>query len=372
MIIAELFQLSLRSLSQDCSESGLLGKLKRSKVTGPDKKLNFRLLLIHSSAYVHQKFWMLTGWQLLEKGAPYFHDYLPPAPSNNYRGFKNKELSYRVAFAVQTRILAFATYRGQKIFRTSSRHYFTPNNALNFMPTATAVLNFSRSDRDMLGGWSAEGSERYSRAAKIKITSMQQAVSATFRSAELDPLAEGDDIDLLGQFLKSWNVQDDEILRTKRLLVSRTFTDVQREDPSETTGTDVILLAGDLLPDDTLDEDAALKKKLSREKQQSWNRGRSVVLGDDHKKARIAIRAELEPVCYTYSSGKKRIKVLHRLGQCYMLPGVDYVTYDFVGNSFPAPALYDTVCKWCAKSQNFKDAVDSSGTNTSLSSEEER
>ena len=115
----------------------------------------------------------------------------------------------------------------------------------------------------MLGGWSAEGSERYSRAAKFKITSMQQAVSATFNSADHDPLAEGDDIDLLGQFLKSWNVQDDEILRTKRLLVSRTFTDVQREVLLEIPGPDVVLLPGDLLPDDTLDEAAAVKKTLS-------------------------------------------------------------------------------------------------------------
>ena len=64
-----------------------------------------------------------------------------------------------------------------------------------------------------------------------------------------------------------------------------------------------------------MDESAAMKKKLSREKQQSWNRGRSEVLGDDHQKGRIAIRAE---------------------------------------------------------SQNFKDAVGSSGTNTSSSSEDER
>ena len=90
------------------------------------------------------------------------------------------------------------------------------------------------------------------------------------------------------------------------------------------------------------------------------------------KKARIAIRAELERGYYISSSGKKRIKVLHRLGQCYMLPEVDYVAYEFVGNSFPAAALYDAVCKWCAKSQNLKGAVDSSGTNTSSSSEEER
>ena len=123
----------------DVTESGLLGKLKRSKVTGPDKKLNFRLLVIHSSGYVHQKLWMLTRWQLLEKEAPYSRDYLPPAPPNNHSGFKNKELEYQVVFAVQTRLLAFATYRGQRIFRTSSGHYFTLHSGRNFMPTATAL-----------------------------------------------------------------------------------------------------------------------------------------------------------------------------------------------------------------------------------------
>ena len=65
---------------------------------------------------------------------------------------------------------------------------------------------------------------------------MQQAVSATFKSADHDPLAEGDQNGLLGQFLKSWNVQDDE------MLVSRTFTDVQREGPSEVPVVEVELV----------------------------------------------------------------------------------------------------------------------------------
>ena len=141
------------------------------------------------------------------------------------------------------------------------------------MPTATAELDFSRSDRDMLCGWSAEGSERFSK----------QAVSATFKSADQDPLAEMDDIDFLGQFFLSWNVQDDEILRTKRLLVSRTNTDVQRELPTELPGDVMELLPADLIQDDFLDGSASMKKELSREKQQSWNRSRSEVLGDDHK-----------------------------------------------------------------------------------------
>ena len=40
------------------SENGLVGKLTRSKVSGPDKKPNYRLLIVHSSAYANIK----TGW----------------------------------------------------------------------------------------------------------------------------------------------------------------------------------------------------------------------------------------------------------------------------------------------------------------------
>ena len=85
----------------------------------------------------------------------------------------------------------------------STGHYYTPHSGRSFMPSAASVLNFSWSDRDMLGGWAAEGSDRYSRAAKYKIELIQQAVSKTFKSAEHDPLAEADDLDALGTFSKT-------------------------------------------------------------------------------------------------------------------------------------------------------------------------
>ena len=36
----------------EVTESGLLGKLKRSKVTGPDKELNFRLLVTTPPTFI--------------------------------------------------------------------------------------------------------------------------------------------------------------------------------------------------------------------------------------------------------------------------------------------------------------------------------
>ena len=217
----------------EISETGLVGKLSRSKVTGQDKRVAFRVLVIHPSAFVHQKDWLSTGWALLVKEAPYARDYLLPAPANKYCGLKTKELTYHTAFAVQSQIVSLASYRGLRIFRTPTSHYYTPHSGRNFMPTATAVLGLSKSDRDMLGGWAAEGSERYSQAAKFKIGMMQKAVSSTFGSADHDPLAEADDLDSLGVFLNSSEVSEEEVLRTKTLLVSRTFTDVHRDVASD-------------------------------------------------------------------------------------------------------------------------------------------
>ena len=167
------------------------------------------------------------------------------------------------------------------------------------MPSATAVLGFCKSDWDILGGWS-EGSERYSRAAKYSITNVQKAPSQSFTSSDLDPLGEADDIDALGNFLKSWDVPDKEILRVKTLLVSRTFTDVQRDDTMEAPSVQVELDSGELAPDVDFNEELSMTKKASKEKQQVWNRGRSDLLGADHKQTRNVLRAELEPGYYIF------------------------------------------------------------------------
>ena len=160
------------------------------------------------------------------------------------------------------------------------------------MPSATAVLGFCKSDWDILGGWS-EGSERYSRAAKYNITNVQKAASQSFTTSDLDPLGEADDIDALGNFLKSCDVSDKEILRVETLLVSRTFTDVQRDDTMEAPSAQVELDSGELAPDDDFNEELSMTKKASEEKQQGWNR-RSDFLGADHKQTRNVLRAELE------------------------------------------------------------------------------
>ena len=54
--------------------------------------------------------------------------------------------------------------------------------------------------------------------------------------------------------------------------------------------------------------------------------------------------------------------MVHRLGRCYMLPGVDYLSFSYAGEQFPAFDEYDTVCKWCVRTSQSKADPGSSGT----------
>ena len=68
---------------------------------------------------------------------------------------------------------------------------------------------------------------------------------------------------------------------------------------------------------------------------------RMSVLGSSPKEARSMIRTALEPGFYTCRSGKKKVRTLHQLGRCYLLPGVDYTDCIFAGIVVPKKSEYD-------------------------------
>ena len=101
----------------------LSAKLTRSKISGPDKRWNFRLVIVVPDAYVHQKQWLCTGWNLLLESAPFERDYLLASPTSNYKGCRQSELQYHTAFTVQNRVIARASYRGQRQFTATTGHH---------------------------------------------------------------------------------------------------------------------------------------------------------------------------------------------------------------------------------------------------------
>ena len=156
-------------------QSGMVAKLSRTKVTGPDKSVGYRMVVVDAAAYLQHKEWMRTGWSVLCQAAPFERDCMLPTPTSNLRGCKCAELQYHTAFAIQSQVIAHSTYCGRRIFTSATQHYFTPHSGRNYLPSAAAVLNFTKSERDVLGGWSSEGSERYARVAKHRVSALQKS-----------------------------------------------------------------------------------------------------------------------------------------------------------------------------------------------------
>ena len=96
---------------------------------------------------------------------------------------------------------------------------------------------------------------------------------------------------------------------------------------------------------------------------------RMSVLGKSPKEATARIRAALEPGFYICRSGKKKVRSLHQLGKCYLLPGVGCMDYTSSGNALPKKSEYDRVCRLCAR-YGVREGEDSSATVSSSSSSE--
>ena len=74
--------------------------------------------------------------------------------------------------------------------------------------------------------------------------------------------------------MRTWEAPEKSILRTKKILCSRTFSDLERVISIEPSPVDAELASGDIVLDD-IDEELAMKKMLAKRKQQSGNRERS-------------------------------------------------------------------------------------------------
>ena len=337
---------------------------------GSDKHLNFRTVIIHSSAYVQCKGWLAVGWDLLLRGAPHERDYLLPAPSNNFRGFKTKELKYSTAFAVQTHIISTACFRGLRVFEGSTGHYYTPHSGRNFLPSAASVSGVQQIRTRYT--W------RMVRWREVSDTPEQPSIKS-LRSKQQSPRPS--EVRNLTSSLKLmtlilWQTSCGVGIFRKSPFVSlrKSYVCDRTQTSRGPTPLNLFLLIVILFQVSWL-WTIMTKMRNCRTNCQKKSSNR-VTEADQSFLARITNRLvqnfgqSYEEGYYISHSGKKAIRVVHCLGRCYMLPGVDYLSFSYAGLHFPASDEYDVVCKWCAKAQESKVDPGSSGTNTSSSSDE--
>ena len=101
-------------------------------------------------------------------------------------------MRYVTAYALQNRVLALARDGKEKLFKIAITNYWTPHSGRCFLPSVTATLKHEKTQRDFLG-WSAKGSDRYARIARVRIAHLQNSAITALQSTTLqDPIAESE------------------------------------------------------------------------------------------------------------------------------------------------------------------------------------
>ena len=166
--------------------TGLVTILRRSKTIGSDKSNVSRPLVLDGSCFVKERHWLVTGWRVLQEAASFERDHLSPAPSVNLRGCRRAELKNDQGYAL-LRELKLAI---SKMFQHPVTNFWIPYSGRAYMPTATQALVFPKEERDFLGWWLAQASDRYARTARRNIANMQRTVAQEIKTKSAGRLAE--------------------------------------------------------------------------------------------------------------------------------------------------------------------------------------
>ena len=188
---------------------------------------------------------------------------------------------------------------------------------------------------------------------------MQKAVVRAIHSRKVDPLSEQDLSAQFEQFLNEQSLSQASIVQCISSLRPQ-FSHREIPEPIE--------LSEDVVPDPAPIEVAAQIPQVAPPtvKQQR----RTEILGSRERRAQI--HDTLEPGFYLCRSGKKRIRTVHRLGDCFALPGVDYFDYDYLGLAMPKRAGYDVVCGLCSKKDARQAGTGSSASQSSSSTDQDQ
>ena len=186
----------------DVRGNSLAATLTHSKTIGADRAVSHSLVMVSEQCYVRKPSGVSCGWQVLSQKAEFPRDYLLPMRSGNLKSCLRRELRHDTAHALQKRVMDVLVSDGQKLFAHGTCHFWSPHSG-NFLPNAAGALKVEKSDRDMLGGWMAQESDRCNRVARVTIQSVQARVASTFSDqSDHDPLHESDAIEEICFFLQ--------------------------------------------------------------------------------------------------------------------------------------------------------------------------
>ena len=201
------------------------------------------------------------------------------------------------------------------------------------------------------------------------ISNLQKLVISARQSSSGDPFSEADTASQLDDHLcsKGYSVEDRAkcfkgLESTIPLRPQQELEELRLEEGEQPKATDVE-------PEPEGHNEAQAESEVKKDKRLKSENTKSESLGSNPKAPRELARAQLQKGYYQSTSGRNGTRVLHRLGACFMVPGIDYPRFVHLGALMPRQSDFDSICKLCARKGTEVAQGDSDVTQTSSSSE---
>ncbi len=336
-------------------DGALVGKLGRTKTTGKDKPVVFRVFSVSSEAYLEFPTWLAIGVELWRKLGSETRDYLLTAPSQDFTAGQERELSYSAAAGWSRALVAqwMSGLGAAELSEAVGRHY-TEHSGRGWLVSAAQALGATEAQLEVVGGWRSKSSRSYMRAVGPKMRLIQAEVAKAVREqlGGIDVIGERELLaKLRGQLLaKGHGTEVIEGLMQALTTFHKPSDDRRRWNADRAATAE---RGGD-------DRDEPHQREGGTESLEaaSWLAEEGRLPAGIHG--------------YVVSIGRKSgYRRLHLIGRCHRIPGIDYTLFEELGPQMPPPAQYDGVCGQCwrgGREATLESAVAAAGGRSSSSS----
>jgi hypothetical protein len=233
-------------------EGELYGTLKKTKTTGPAKRVRELPLHISKSAYIRFGSWLRVGYDLWLTLAPFDRDYFLPKSDAAGHYTVRQMATYSDAASSGIEVLARLKLPGadRLLLDHNWCTFFTEHSERPTMTTALAVLQHSKEERDLIGRWRPEGSDVYVRTYHAIVSRLQAQVAEAMKSVNrFDILQEKE----IAKSFRDWSRDRLQLTEDEAETVSGIFADTLRLPPihvQESTLVPSVDLTQTILSDD--------------------------------------------------------------------------------------------------------------------------
>lgn len=366
------------------TKEGLTAVLSRTKVSGRDKKIEALPVFVSSSAYVFHTDWLEIGWGFWE-AVPHKRDFFLVMPSEDRHGTLKIEVEYADALAMTKAQLltakAVAAHNGEItrhdtcFLDVAAAAYWTEHSPRATLASWVACLGTFPADwPDLLGRWGSCKAEGYVRTHRKRVKAMQEAVASKIRE-DKDPhvlFDEGPLLEELRAYLSAKGMTEADVAKTiANLLITgamgprqgicvESSRDVSMED-SRVKKADVDI-GHDTKDAEKVNEDNDHKESGDGSDQEE------VVLKSVGGHGTFEYANLLGQYVVSVSGKTGKTRRLHKVGECFRKPGVDYRNFVVLGFEEPAPSEYSHQCQHCWSGKRARAAPSSSSSSSSSSS----